>query len=157
MDYQELHDLLKINDIDMYASYRVFLCEDKQSDYTNHESLLKPSPLKAVSGVNIREQSGRKYPTNLKPTNDEREFTLYFACHGDTRDDLYNNYNGFIGFIKKGLNATGWLTIQVADIPDISFRCFVSKFADPDVLTLMPGGIVATKFKVTFNEPNPVL
>lgn len=157
MDYTELHDLLKINDADVYVIYRVFLCEDKQSDYTNHESLLKPAPLKGVSGVNIRELNGRKYSSDLKPCNDEREFTLYFACHGDSRDDLYKNYNGFINFIKKGLNNTGWLTIKVIDIPDRTFKCFVSKFADLDILTLMSGGIVASKFKVTFIEPDPVL
>lgn len=155
MDYQELHNLLKVNSVDMYTSYRVFLCEDKQSEYTNHEALLKPAPLKPYVGVNIREQNGRRYSENLLPVSDEREFTLYFACHGDTREELFENYAAFIRNIKSGINDTGWLDIWVADLPDSTYRCFVSKFTEPDVITLMPGNLVATKFKVTFIEPNP--
>ena len=82
MIFEELKNLLLINAIDVYATYKVFLAEEKVGEYTNLESLLKPSALKTNTAVDIREETGEKYSDDLKPKNQARDVQLNFICHG---------------------------------------------------------------------------
>lgn len=155
MDFTELHNLLLINTVDVYTAYRAFLVEDKKADHSNMDELLTAAPVKKPVGVSFREDNGRKYSANLKPAKDERDFTLYFAIHGDSEADFLNNYAGFINFLRNGLNNTGWLTMVVDGITGYSFKCFLKEVGKYEQLTYMDDDLVASRFKITFTEPEP--
>ena len=155
MDIADFHGLMTINGVDPYVLYRVWLF-DKMGEHSNINALLKPAPIKVNNPINFREVPGRQYPTDLKPITDEREFTLNFACHGDNDADFILNYFNFITFLKSGATNTGWLTIQLANIPSLSFKCFVKSPDSYDSKTYMDEkDIVVGTFKVIFTEPEP--
>lgn len=155
MDIADFHNLMTINGVDPYAAYRVWLF-DKQGEQSNLDALMKPAPVKANVGVSLREQRGRKYSADLLPVTDERDFTLYFACHGDNNTDFLANYGGFISFLKQGLDGKGWLNIQLVNIPGYTFRCFVKEASSYEAKTYMDEfDVVAACFKVVFTEPQP--
>lgn len=156
MVFEELNNLLLINNVDVYATYKVFLTEDKMGEHTNIESILTPSSMKTNTPVDIREQPGEKYSSDLKPVNEARDITLYFICHGDSKTDFLNNYQSFIAFIKSGKNGTGWLDLKIAEL-DIVFKIFVKQCSKYSQLTYLNDDLVAAMFKVTFREPQPVI
>lgn len=155
MDIADFHSLMTINGIDPYVRYRAWLF-DKLGEQSNLDALMKPAPIKTNAGVNLREVKGRKYSADLLPVTDERDFTLYFACHGDNNADFLTNYAGFISFIKQGLSSTGWLSIQLTNIPGYTFHCFVKEVSAYEAKTYMDEfDVVVACFKVTFVEPEP--
>lgn len=155
MDINDFHNLMTINGTDPYVAYRVWLF-DKQGEQTNLNALLKPAAIKVNTGVSFRELPGRKYPADLAPVTDERDITLYFACHGDNDADFLANYTGFISFLKQGADGTGWLNVQLSDIPGYTFRCFVKQADAYEAKTYMNEyDVVAACFKITFTEPSP--
>ncbi|MFA6727604.1 MAG: hypothetical protein WCS17_05235 [Prevotella sp.] len=155
MDIADFHGLMTINSKDIYADYRVWLF-DKKGEQSNLDAIMMPAPVKTNSGVNIREETGRKYSDNLLPVMDERDFTLYFACHGDNNTDFLINYTSFLNFLRSGLDSTGWLTIQLSNVPGYSFRCFLKKPELYEAITYMDElDVVVSLFKVTFTEPTP--
>lgn len=156
MVFEELNNLLLINNVDVYATYKVFLTEEKIGDHTNMEALLKPSSMKTNTAVDIREQAGEKYSADLKPVNQARDITLYFICHGDSKADFLNNYKSFIAFIKAGKTNTGWLDLKVAEL-DTVFKIFVVECSEYSQLTYLDDDLVAARFKVKFREPQPAI
>lgn len=156
MVFTELNNLLLINNVDVYATYKVFLAEEKMGDHTNMEALLKPSSMKTNTAVDIREQAGEKYSADLKPVNQARDITLYFICHGDSKADFLNNYKSFIAFIKAGKTNTGWLDLKVAEL-DTVFKIFVVECSEYSQLTYLDDDLVAARFKVKFREPQPAI
>ena len=156
MVFTELNNLLLINNVDVYATYKVFLAEEKMGDHTNMEALLKPSSMKTNTAVDIREQAGEKYSADLKPVNQARDITLYFICHGDSKADFLNNYKSFIAFIKAGKLNTGWLDLKVAELETV-FKIFVLECSEYSQLTYLDDDLVAARFKVKFREPQPVI
>lgn len=156
MVFTELNNLLLINNVDVYATYKVFLAEEKMGDHTNMEALLKPSSMKTNTAVDIREQAGEKYSADLKPVNQARDITLYFICHGDSKADFLNNYKSFIAFIKAGKTNTGWLDLKVTEL-DTVFKIFVVECSEYSQLTYLDDDLVAARFKVKFREPQPAI
>lgn len=156
MVFEELNNLLFINNVDVYATYKVFLAEDKMGDHTNLEALLKPSSLKTNTAVDIREQAGEKYSADLKPVNQARDIILDFICHGDSKANFLSNYQSFIAFIKAGKNGTGWLDLKVAEL-DTTFKIFVQECSEYSQLTYLEDDLVAARFKVKFREPQPAI
>ena len=156
MIYEELKGLITINSIDIYSQYHAFLCESKDSEFTNYEALLKPSATKTNTAVNIREKAGEDLPSDLQPQNDARDFVLFFAIHGDGESDFYTKYTNFISFLKTGLNGTGWLDIKLTDLPT-AFHVHVKDCSDYKNLTAIDVDLVAAQFKITFHEPKPFI
>lgn len=155
MEVAEFYNLMTINGIDPYAVYRVWLFE-KKGEQSNIDALMKPAPVKVNAGINIREVKGRKYSADLLPVTDERDFTLYFAVHGDNNADFLSNYAGFIDFLKKGTDGKGWLTLQLTNIPGYTFRCFVKDASGYEAKTYMDEyDVVVACFKIVFTEPAP--
>lgn len=156
MIFNELKNLLYINDVDVYSWFKVFLAEEKVGDHTNMEALLKPSSLKANVAVDIREQTGEKYSADLKPVNQARDVTLHFLCHGDSKTDFLNNFQAFINFIKVGKNGTGWLNLKVAEL-DTIFKLFAQECSEYKQLTYISDDLVAARFSIKFREPQPAI
>lgn len=157
MIYNELKNLLYINNVDIYDTYNVFLAEDKQGDHTNMDALLKPSAMKTNVAVDIRELPGESYSFDLKPKNQARDVTLSFICHGDGKTGFLTNYKAFIAFVKAGLNGTGWLSLTIPEIPSTTFTFFVQDCGEYNNLTYMGDGMVAARFKIRFREPDPTI
>lgn len=157
MVYTELNNLLFINTVDVYATYSVFLAEDKPGDHSNMDALLKPSAMKTNVAVDIREVAGESYSADLKPKNQARDITLSFICHGDGKTGFLTNYKNFISFIKAGLTGKGWLAITLPEIANTTFNVFVLDCSEYSNLTYMADGMVAARFKIRFREPNPAI
>lgn len=144
-----------INGVDIWEEYGVFLTEDKRGDLTNLSSILTPSKPKAHTGVDIRERSGKSYSTRLDVANEERSVTLYFAQYATTKSTWLRKYADFIAFLKEGQD--GWLQIEFPGL-SLSMRVFCSSFSGYKPLTyLWREGVQASKYKVTFTEPNPII
>ncbi len=142
-----------INGVDIWTEYGVFLTEDKPGALENQASILAPSQPKTHTGVDIREQNGKRYSDTLDVANEERTITLYFAQYAPTRAEWLRKYAAFIAFLKAGQN--GWLSIRFPEI-DMTMRVFCSGFSNYKPLTyLWQAGVQASKYKVTFTEPNP--
>ena len=110
---------------------------------------MAPSKVKGHVGVNIRERDGVKYSSKLDPRNEEREVTLTFALFARTKNEWMHRYRDFITFLKRGKD--GWL-------PDLglTMRMFYVNCPGYKPLTyLWREGVQASRFKVTFKEPEP--
>lgn len=105
--------------------------------------------------VDIREENGEKYSTALNVKNQARDVKLYFALYADTRKEWLAQYKAFIAFLKAGDD--GWLDIEFPDL-DMTLRVFYKEGSDYEPLTyLWREGKQASRFYVTFREPNPAI
>ena len=109
-----LGGLVLVNNVDIWDSYGVFLTEKKKGGKDNLKEILRASKVKPHVGVNIREENGRKYSSSLTVVNDERDITLHFALFAETKDEWWQKYRDFIGFIKQG--EKGWLNVKFTDL-----------------------------------------
>lgn len=142
-----------INGVDIWTRYGVFLTEEKKGGLDNLAAILAPSQPKQHTGVDIREQNGKRYSNELDVASEERKVTLWFAQYASTKAEWLRNYADFIRFLKTGQN--GWLSISFPSL-DLTLRVFCSGFSNYKPLTyLWQAGKQASKYKVTFTEPNP--
>lgn len=150
-----LGGLVKINDVDIWKQYGVFLTEKKKGGKDNLKAITRASKVKPHVGVNIREENGVKYSKKLTVKNEEREVTLHFALVADNREAWWTNYTGFIRFLKQG--ADGWLDVMFTEL-GLTLRMFYVDSSDPEPLTCLwkAGGKQASRFKIKFKEPNPI-
>lgn len=150
-----LGGLVLINDIDIWTEYGVFLVEDKRGGMDNLTAILTPSKAKADTAVDIREEDGEKYPTVLTPKNEARDVTLHFALYNRTQAGWLKKYFAFINFLKKGKD--GWLDISFVQL-GLTLRVKYSDAPKFKPLTyLWKEGVHASKFKVKFREPKPII
>lgn len=150
-----LGGLVLINNVDIWTKYGVFLTEKKKGGKDNLKAILRASKVKSHVGVNIREENGRKYSSSLTVVNDERDVTLHFALFADGQSEWWQKYRDFINFIKQGNN--GWLNVKFADL-GLTLRMFYLDSTEPEPLTyLWREGKQASRFKIKFKEPNPII
>lgn len=152
-----LSGLVKINNVDIWDTYGVYLTEKKKGGRENLKAILKASKVKAHTGVNIREGNGRKYSSSLTVVNDEREVTLYFALVADSTADWWQKYRSFINSVKQGNK--GWLNVTFTEL-NLTLRMFYLDCSDVEPLSdLWNNGQrkTASRFKIKFKEPIPIL
>lgn len=152
-----LSGLVLVNNTDIWIKYGAYLTEKKKGGRDNMKAILRASKVKEHIAVNIREENGRKYPTALTVVNDEREVSLYFALVADSTADWWRKYREFIQFLKQGSN--GWLDVKFPTL-GITLRMFYLDCSDVEPLSdLWNEGEAkkASRFKVKFKEPNPIL
>lgn len=152
-----LSGLVLVNNTDIWVKYGAFLTEKKKGGRDNMKAILRASKVKEHIAVNIREENGRKYPTALTVVNDEREVSLYFALVADSTTEWWQKYREFIQFLKQGSN--GWLDVKFPTL-GITLRMFYLDCSDVEPLSdLWNEGKTkkASRFKVKFKEPNPIL
>lgn len=153
MDTTILKGLVIINDKDIWTEFGAFLTEEKNGGRENQTAIMTPSKAKGHVGVNIREHDGVKYSTKLDPRNEERDVTLHFALFAKTKYEWLRNYRDFIRFLKQGDN--GWLSVHLPEL-DLTMRMFYVDCPGYKPLTyLWKEGVQASRFKVTFKEPEP--
>lgn len=154
MDATALKGLVIINGKDIWTEFGAFLTEEKMGGRDNLTSIMAPSKVKSHVGVNIREHDGTKYSGKLDVKNEERDVTLLFALFAKTKAEWLRRYRDFITFLKQGKD--GWLSIYLPDL-DITMRVFYVNCPGYKPLTyLWKEGVQASRFKVTFKEPEPL-
>lgn len=144
-----------INGTDIWTEYGAFLVEDKRGGRENLKAIMAASKVKAHVGVNIREENGTKYSSELDVKNEERDVTLNFAIYATSRSAWLTRYRAFIRFLKSG--DKGWLSVKFPTL-NLTLRMFYSTSTDFKPLTSLwvdGGRVQASKFKVTFKEPVP--
>lgn len=150
-----LGGLVLINGTDIWKEYGVFLTEEKKGGRENLNAILSPSKTKEHVGVDIREHDGKKYSRILVPTNAERDITLHFAQYAKSRSQWLTNYMAFIRFLKTGKN--GWLTITFTEL-NLTLKVFYMDCSAYRSLTyLWTEGVQASRYKVKFCEPEPII
>ncbi|MDD7303059.1 MAG: hypothetical protein PUG76_00740 [Prevotellaceae bacterium] len=150
-----LGGLVLINGTDIWKEYGVFLTEEKKGGMENLNAILTPSKAKGHVGVDIREQNGKRYSRILTPANEERELTLHFAQFAETREQWLEKYMAFIRFLKTGKD--GWLTITFTEL-GLTLKVFYLDCSAYRSLTyLWKEGVQASRYKIRFREPAPIL
>lgn len=151
---EALEGLVTINGIDIWKEFGAFLTEEKPGGRENLTAIMTPAKAKGHVGVNIREHNGTKYSKKLDAKNEERDVTLYFAIFARTVNQWLENYRAFITMLKKGND--GWLTFCFPQL-NLTMRMFyVSCSAYRPLTYLWREGVQASRFKVTFKEPEPI-
>ena len=144
-----------VNGIDIWQRYGVFLTEEKKGSRENLTAIMTASKVKGHVGVNIREENGKRYSQSLTVTNEERDVTLHFAQYAATKNEWLQNYMEFIQFLKSGTN--GWLNIRFTEL-GLTLRVFyVESSAYRPLTYLWKEGVQASRYKVKFREPNPII
>lgn len=144
-----------INDTDIWKVYGVFLVEEKRGGMENMTAILTPSKTKKEVAVNVREEDGEKYCDTLTPRNEARDVELHFALYAEARAAWLQNYFGFINFLKQGKN--GWLSIRFEQL-GLTLRVrYIDSSKFRPLTYLWKEGVHASRFKVKFREPNPII
>lgn len=144
-----------VNGTDIWQQYGVFLTEERKGGRENLTAILTASKVKEHVGVDIREQDGKKYSDCLNVVNQERDVTLHFAQYASTREAWLQNYIEFIQFLKTGND--GWLTVAFPEL-GLSLRVFFVDCSSYRPLTyLWKEGVQASRYKVRFREPEPII
>lgn len=150
---EALEGLVTINGTDIWKEYGAFLTEEKKGGRENLTAIMTPAKAKSHVGVNIRENNGTKYSAKLDVKSEERDVTLHFAIFARTREEWLENYRAFITMLKQGRD--GWLTFRFRQL-NLTMRMFYVSCGSYNPLTsLWQGEIQASRFKVTFKEPEP--
>ena len=148
-----LSGLVTINGTDIWDTYGVFLTEERKGGMENLKAIMAPSKVKPHTGVDIREEDGKRYSTNLTVTSEERDVTLHFAQYASTKSVWMQKYAAFIQFLKTGNN--GWLNVHFSEL-NLTLRMFYVECSDYKPLTyLWQEGVQASRYKVKFREPDP--
>lgn len=150
---EALEGLVTINGTDIWKEYGAFLTEEKKGGRENLTAIMTPAKAKSHVGVNIRENNGTKYSAKLDVKSEERDVTLHFAIFARTREEWLENYRAFITMLKQGRD--GWLTFRFRQL-NLTMRMFyVSCGSYKPLTSLWQEEIQASRFKVTFKEPEP--
>ena len=144
-----------VNGTDIWKEYGVFLTEDKKGDMSNLIAILTPSKTKDETSVNIREEDGEKYSAVLTPKNEARDVELYFAMYNKTKEGWLKAYADFIKFLKQGKN--GWLDFTFPGLDMTLHMRFLDCGKFNPLTYIWKEGVQASKFKVKFREPVPII
>ncbi|RLT76171.1 MULTISPECIES: hypothetical protein [Muribaculaceae] len=150
---EALEGLVTINGTDIWKEYGAFLTEEKRGGRENLTAIMTPAKAKSHVGVNIRELDGTKYSARLDVRSEERDVTLHFAIFARTREEWLEHYRAFITLLKQGRN--GWLTFRFRQLGLTMRMFYVSSTAYKPLTYLWREGVQASRFKVTFKEPEP--
>lgn len=150
-----LNGLVLINGTDIWQRYGVFLTEERKGGRENLTAIMTASKVKDHVGVDIREQNGKRYSQSLVVKNQERDLTLHFAQYAQTKSDWLQNYMDFIQFLKTGNN--GWLNIEFTELSLMLRVFYVESTAYRPLTYLWKEGVQASRYKVKFREPNPII
>lgn len=145
-----LEGLFFINDVDMYKTYGVYLCEDKAEDQSNYSALLKPADGKQLEVVNYPELNGEILPSTISIKKEPRDVTLKLAIIAQSSSEWFSSYQAFLEFIRSG-----WLIIRLPEIA-ISFKMYYKSCKGYDHLTSFDNQI-AGKIQITLREPEPTI
>lgn len=149
-----LEGLVTINGTDIWKEYGAFLTEVKKGGRENLTAIMSPSRVKGHVGVDIREHNGTRYSGKLDVRNMERDVTLHFAIFAPSVSEWLSRYRSFITFLKQGVG--GWLEFSFPTL-GIAMRMFYQSCPGYEPLTyLWREGVQASRFKVTFKEPDPL-
>lgn len=144
-----------VNGVDIWLEYGAFLVEEKRGDMNNLKAIFAPSDTKSNTAVDVRERDGKDYAEKLTVANEERDVELCFAIYAKTQAAWLKSYMAFIGFLKSGDD--GWLEFSFPGI-GITMKVFYKKTGSYTPLTyLWKEGVQASRFKVTFCEPEPII
>ncbi len=147
--------LFFINGVDVWKEYGVFLTEEKEGGRENQTAILTPSKVKSHTAVNIREEDGEKYSKKLTVANEARDMTLTFALYAPSRSEWFSKYRSFIAFLKQGED--GWLTLYYPQL-DLRQKVYYKESSGFKPLTsLWRDSVQASRFRVKFREPVPVI
>ncbi len=144
-----------VNGVDIWQRYGVFLTEENKGGRENLTAIMTASKTKEHVGVDIREQHGKRYSTVLTVANQERDVTLHFAQYAATHDEWLRNYLDFIQFLKTGNN--GWLTVTFPSLSLMLRVFYVESSAYRPLTYLWREGVQASRYKVRFREPEPII
>lgn len=147
--------MVLINGTDIWQRYGVFLTEERKGGRENLTAIMTASKVKDHVGVDIREQNGKRYSQSLVVKNQERDLTLHFAQYAQTKSDWLQNYMDFIQFLKTGNN--GWLNIEFTELSLMLRVFYVESTAYRPLTYLWKEGVQASRYKVKFREPNPII
>lgn len=150
--------LVLINETDIWTEYGAFLAEETRGGMENLTAILTPSEAKDDTAVDIREENGEKYSAELTPRNKARDVTLHFALVAATRADWLSKYKSFVAFLKAG--DRGWLDIAFPQLGGLDLRvkyAGCTKFSPLTCLWVEGLAHYASRFKVRFREPEPVI
>lgn len=150
-----LNGLVLINGTDIWQRYGVFLTEERQGGRENLTAIMTASKVKDHVGVDIREQNGKRYSQSLVVRNQERDVTLHFAQYASTKSVWLQNYMDFIQFLKTG--NSGWLNIEFTELSLMLRVFYVESTAYRPLTYLWKEGVQASRYKVKFREPNPII
>lgn len=150
-----LKGLVLVNGTDIWTTYGAFLVEDKKGNMENLTAILTPSKTKEETAVDIREENGEKYSDTLTPCNEPRDIELYFAIYNKTQAGWMTAYFNFINFLKKGNN--GWLDINFPQLGITLHVRYLDSSKFKPLTYLWKEGVQASKFKVKFREPVPII
>ncbi len=148
-----LEGLVIINGIDIWKEFGAFLTEEKAGGRENLTAIMTPSKVKGHVGVNIREHDGTKYSDKLDVKNEERDVTLHFAIFAPSVQEWLSRYRAFITMLKQG--ADGWLSVDFPSIGLTMRMYYMSSTTYKPLTYLWREGVQASRFKVTFKEPEP--
>jgi hypothetical protein len=155
MSNKILSGQMLVNGTDVWNEYGVFLVEETRGGMENLTSILTPSKAKDETAVDIREQNGEKYSSKLTPRNQARDVELHFALYNETRGGWMKKFFEFINFLKAGND--GWLDIE---FPALELTLHV-RYTDctkfKPLTYLWQEGVHASRFKVKFREPQPII
>ncbi len=147
--------LVLVNGTDIWTEYGAFLAEEKRGDMTNLTAIFTPSGTKEHTAVDIREEDGERYADALTVANEARDVELCFALYAKTQATWLTQYMAFIKFLKTGED--GWLTFSLPQL-GVEMRMYYKKTSGYTPLTyLWKEGVHASRFKVTFREPEPII
>lgn len=150
-----LGGLVVINGTDIWKEFGAFLTEEKKGGRENLTAILSPSKTKTHTAVDIREENGEKHSAQLIVSNQARDVTLHFALYAESRNEWLRKYQAFINFLKEG--SDGWLNIKFTEL-SMTLRVFYLDSSNFKPLTyIWQEGKHASRFKVKFREPNPIL
>lgn len=152
---ENLEGQVLINGVDIWTEYGAFLTEEKRGGRENLAAIMSPSAGKSHVGVDIRERDGVKYSKKLDTRNRERDVTLHFAIIADSAEAWMNHYFSFLRMLKEGDD--GWLEITFAAIGVVLRMFYVSSSSFTPLASLWCSGKQASRFKVTFREPDPFI
>lgn len=143
----DLTGYLKMNNVDVWAQYRAFLCELSVTDHTNMNELQKSPKMKPYTAVSFREFDGEELPDVLpSPRYEAIDRTLQFCIIGTSQADRKTKYNAFVTALKAG-----WLTLEVKDV-----RIYKVYYQEQSGITWYnDSSVLACIFKVKFREPKP--
>lgn len=144
-----------VNGTDIWTTYGAFLVEKKRGGRDNLKAIMAPSATKTHVAVDLREEEGEKYSSVLDVRNEARDVKLYFALYAATREKWLSQYKAFLAFLKQGDD--GWLDIGFPEL-EMTLHVFYKESSAYEPLTsLWQSGVQASRFYVTFREPQPVI
>jgi hypothetical protein len=149
-----LGGLVLINGTDIWKEYGVFLTEEKKGGRENLNAILTPSKAKEHVAWTYGSMTARNTPGAGTRQRGARHH-LHFAQYARSREQWLANYMAFIRFLKTGRD--GWLTITFTEL-GLTLKVFYLDCSAYRSLTyLWKEGVQASRYKVRFREPEPII